>query len=171
MAKTPNKHRARALRQNQTQTEGLLWSVLRDRRLGGWKWRRQVARGPYIVDFFCAEARLVVELDGSQHQAPDAVAYDTRRTACLERLGLRVLRIESAQVLVNLDGVCRDILYACGGAAELAAPNGALFGQNAAVEPPPHPALRATFSPRGGEGSDFDNPSPLLGEKVARSAG
>ena len=147
MAKSRNKERARALPENQTLTEGLLWSVLRGRRLGDWKWKRQVPRGPYIVDFYRAEARLAVELDGSQHRAPDAMAYDARRTAWLESQGVRVLRIESGQVFLNLDGVCRDILIACGGVGEVADRDGPLFGENAAAEPPPHPALRATFSP------------------------
>ncbi len=153
MTKSPNRDRARILRVNQTQTEGLLWSVLRGRRLGDWKWKRQVPRGPYIVDFYCAEANLAVELDGSQHRAPEAIAYDARRTAYLESLGVRVLRIESSEVFLNLDGVCRDILIACGGVGEVADRNGALFGENAAAEPRPHPALRATFSPvkDGGE--------------------
>ena len=80
--------RARELRVNKTRAEALLWHVLRDRRLGGWKWRRQVARGPFIVDFFCKEAGLIVELDGGQHS--DQVDYDARRTAYLgglERVG------------------------------------------------------------------------------------
>ena len=67
MAKVELTDRARALRATQTEVEGLLWGRLRNRRLWGWKWKRQVPRGPYIVDFFCADAALVVELDGSQH--------------------------------------------------------------------------------------------------------
>ena len=166
MAKSRNRNRARALRVDQTQTEGFLWSVLRGRRLGDWKWKRQVPRGPYIVDFYCAEANLAVELDGSQHRAPNAMAYDARRTVYLESLGVRVLRIESGEVFLNLDGVCRDILIACGGVGEVADKKGPLFGENAAAEPPPHPARSlssgrpkagpggATFSPvkNGGEG-------------------
>jgi very-short-patch-repair endonuclease len=77
--------RARDLRANQTQVEARLWSKLRARRLGGWKWKRQVPRGPYIVDFLCVDAKLVVELDGGQHA--DNVAYDERRTAYLETQG------------------------------------------------------------------------------------
>jgi very-short-patch-repair endonuclease len=56
--------RARSLRFDQTDAERLLWGKLRDRRLGGWKWRRQVPRGRFILDFLCVEAGLVVELDG-----------------------------------------------------------------------------------------------------------
>jgi len=103
--------RARALRRADTDAEARLWSSLRDRRLGGWRWKRQVPRGSYIVDFYCAEARLVVELDGGQHA--DQVAYDARRTAYLETLGLRVLRFWNSEVLTNCDGVCLTILNAC----------------------------------------------------------
>jgi very-short-patch-repair endonuclease len=91
--------RARRLRREDTEAEARLWGSLRDRRLGGWKWRRQVQRGPYIVDFLCVEAGFVVELDGSQHA--DNVAYDERRTAYLEGSGLRVLRFWNADVLTN----------------------------------------------------------------------
>jgi very-short-patch-repair endonuclease len=70
--------RARSLRANQTESERRLWGELRGRRLGGWKWRRQAPIGPFIVDFYCPAARLVVELDGSQHL--DQTDYDERRT-------------------------------------------------------------------------------------------
>lgn len=107
--------RARALRADDTEAETRLWQALRDRRLGGWKWRRQVPRGPFVVDFLCPEARLVVELDGGQHAEADAVAYDARRTSFLERQGLRVLRFWNSEVLTNRAGVCLTILDACGG--------------------------------------------------------
>jgi very-short-patch-repair endonuclease len=105
--------RARQLRAEDTPAEARLWNALRDRRLGGWKWRRQTPCGPFILDFFCPEARLVVELDGGQHS--EAIDYDARRTAYLERDGLRVLRFWNAAVLTNRDGVCLTILAACGG--------------------------------------------------------
>jgi very-short-patch-repair endonuclease len=106
-------NRARFLRREDTEAEARLWNALRDRRLGGWKWKRQVPRGPFIVDFLCTEAALVVELDGSQHQ--DRAEYDAKRTAYLNRLGLRVIRFENGAVLTNRDGVCVTILEACGG--------------------------------------------------------
>ncbi len=71
---------------------------------------RQVSRGPYIVDFFCADAQLVVELDGSQHI--DRADHDDRRTAYLERLGLKVLRFWNTDVIEHLDGVCETIMAA-----------------------------------------------------------
>jgi very-short-patch-repair endonuclease len=106
--------RARDLRGRDTRAEARLWNSLRDRRLEGWKWRRQVPIGPYIVDFLCLETNLVVELDGGQHA--EQVAYDARRTAYLEKQQLRVLRFWNSQVLENCHGVCLTILDACGGA-------------------------------------------------------
>ena len=105
--------RARELRAENTEAEAHLWAALRNRRLGGWKWRRQVPRGPFILDFFCPAAGLVVELDGGQHS--EAVEYDARRTAYLEREGLRVLRFWNSEVLKNRPGVCLTILEGCGG--------------------------------------------------------
>lgn len=103
---------ARKLRSGQTGPEAYLWHALRDRRLGGWKWRRQAPCGPFIVDFLCVEAGLVVELDGGQHS--EAVAYDARRTAYLAATGLRVIRFWNSFVLENRPDVCDAIYRACG---------------------------------------------------------
>jgi very-short-patch-repair endonuclease len=106
--------RARDLRARQTDSEGRLWGVLRNRRLGGWKWRRQAPIGPFIADFYCPAARLIVELDGSQHA--DNAAYDERRTKFLNAQGLRVIRFDSDWVWGGaLDHICDAILAACGG--------------------------------------------------------
>jgi very-short-patch-repair endonuclease len=113
MAKTPLTSRARALRADATTPERRLWSELRNRQLGGWKWKRQAPRGRYVLDFFCADAGLVVELDGPQHA--DQVDYDERRTAWLESQGLRVLRFWSEDLCEELDMVCETILGACEG--------------------------------------------------------
>ncbi|WP_309607096.1 DUF559 domain-containing protein [Phenylobacterium sp.] len=107
--------RARRMRRSDTDAEAKLWNALRDRRLGGWKWRRQTPIGPYIPDFLCVEASLVVELDGGQHA--DRMDYDDRRSAYLKRRGFRVLRFWNSAVLTNRDGVCDGILDACGGDA------------------------------------------------------
>ena len=96
------------MRREDTDAEARVWGVLRDRRLGGWRWKRQATCGRYIVDFLCPEAGLVVELDGSQHL--DQGAYDARRTAALAQADLRVIRFWNAEVLTNLDGVCLTIL-------------------------------------------------------------
>ena len=105
--------RARALRTEDTEAEARLWASLRDRRLGGWRWKRQVPQGSYIVDFYCAAARLVVEIDGGQHA--EQLDYDERRTAYLNAKGLRVLRFWNHQVLTSREGVCLTILNACEG--------------------------------------------------------
>jgi very-short-patch-repair endonuclease len=101
------------LRRADTEAEARLWNALRDRRLGGWKWRRQVLAGPFILDFLCVEAALVVEVDGGQHS--ERADDDARRSAWLARRGLRVVRFWNSDVLTNRDGVCLTILDACGG--------------------------------------------------------
>jgi very-short-patch-repair endonuclease len=95
---------ARSLRHRSTDAERKLWSRLRDRRLMGFKFKRQAPRGRYVVDFLCVDAGVVVEVDGSQHGTHRSQA-DQRRTAELERSGLTVLRFWNNEVLTNLDGV------------------------------------------------------------------
>jgi adenine-specific DNA-methyltransferase len=98
---------ARRLRRDMTTTERIIWSRLRDHRLDGLKFRRQAPIGPYIVDFVCASQRLVVEIDGSEHN--ERVEYDAQRTFYLQGLGYRVLRVTNRDVLTNLDGVMQGI--------------------------------------------------------------
>jgi very-short-patch-repair endonuclease len=102
---------ARDLRREQTDAERLLWGHLRDRRLNGFKFRRQVPSEPFIVDFACIERGLVVELDGSQHGEDRALAYDERRTAVLNARGMRVMRFWNEDVLKDLSGVLNVILF------------------------------------------------------------
>ncbi|HEX7599855.1 MAG TPA: endonuclease domain-containing protein, partial [Polyangia bacterium] len=87
--------RRRALRGRATDAERLLWRLLRMRQFLGLKFRRQHPLGRYIVDFYCAERRLAVELDGGQHFTVEGQAYDRRRTAYLAALGIRVVRFTS----------------------------------------------------------------------------
>ena len=101
--------RARNLRLAQTEVERTLWQKLRNRQLNGFKFRRQHPIGPYIVDFFCLDARLAIELDGSQHGDERAVEDDERRTAYLNDQGYRVLRFWNQEVIDNLDGVLEAI--------------------------------------------------------------
>ena len=117
---------ARNLRHRQTDAERRLWSRLRDRRLVGAKFARQVPIGPYIVDFCCRELKLIVELDGGRHAIQ--AAYDAERTALLERLGYRVMRFWDNEVLGNTEGVLIRIV------------------ETLATRPSPRP------SPRRGEG-------------------
>jgi very-short-patch-repair endonuclease len=87
-----------------------MWSRLRNRRLAGLKFRRQHPWPPYVLDFYCAELRLVIELDGGQHYDNRGLEKDRLRTACLQRHGLEVLRFSNLDVLQNLDGVLREIV-------------------------------------------------------------
>ncbi len=100
--------RARTYRKEQTGYETRLWSYLRDRRTDA-KFRRQHAIGPYVVDFACAEARLIVELDGASHDSDEQRAFDAKRSADLESWGWRVLRVPNDRVMINIEMVGRDI--------------------------------------------------------------
>lgn len=107
---------ARRLRREQTPQERELWTRLRDRRLGGYKFRRQHPIEPYTVDFYCAECRLVIELDGGGHA--DQQDYDQARTRYLERNGYRVIRFSNRQVNREMPAVLEAILAACEGESQ-----------------------------------------------------
>ena len=95
-------HAAR-LRREQTDVEQALWFAVRNRRLAGYKFRRQATIGPLVADFLCADAMLIVELDGGQHDEE----ADAARTAYLESRGYRVLRFWNNDAADNLDGFAR----------------------------------------------------------------
>ena len=98
---------AKSLRKNMTKEERHLWyDFLRSYTV---KFLRQKIIGKYIVDFYCAEAKLVVELDGSQHYEDKGKEYDAQRTAYLEKFGIRVLRFSNTEVIHNFSGVCQYI--------------------------------------------------------------
>jgi len=97
---------ASRLRREMTDVERSLWNALRNRQLGGFKFRRQATLGPYVIDFLCIERKLIVELDGGQHSH----AADARRTAYLKTRGCRVIRFWNHEVVENLDGVLATIL-------------------------------------------------------------
>jgi very-short-patch-repair endonuclease len=99
---------ARRLRRDHTDAERVLWFRLRDRRLAGWKFRRQAPIDRYVVDFICADARLIVELDGGQHA--ERTEQDIARTRILESMGYLVLRFWNNDVLANTDGVVESVL-------------------------------------------------------------
>ncbi len=101
--------RAQELRKSQTDAELKLWLQLRGRRLKGYKFKRQIPKGDYIVDFVCEEKKLIVEADGGQHGEQQA-AYDVKRTEFLESQGYRVLRFWNNEVLTNMDGVLTIII-------------------------------------------------------------
>ena len=117
---------AREMRTSATDAEALMWSLVRGRRLLGLKFRRQHAVGRYILDFYCDELQLAVELDGGQHQ--DHANYDAERTERLEKQGIRVLRFWNNDVMTQTEVVMTD-----------------LFNKIQALQPPspqPSPALR-----------------------------
>ncbi|MGH6726414.1 MAG: endonuclease domain-containing protein [Pseudolabrys sp.] len=105
---TPRITTARKLRHSQTDAERALWFRLRDRRLNGLKFRRQMPIKSYIVDFCCESARLIIELDGGQHAVPSP--GEARRTTELEAFGFLVLRFWNNEVLSNIDGVVETIV-------------------------------------------------------------
>jgi len=103
--------RARAMRHDPAPAEMKLWRLLRDRQLGGFKFRRQHRLAGYIADFYCAEASLVIELDGDSHG--DQAEYDERRTKRIERHGHCVIRFVNDDVFRHTDAVLSAIYDEC----------------------------------------------------------
>jgi len=103
--------RCRELRQSATTAESLLWQIIRNRQLGGAKFRRQHPTAGYILDFYCHEAQLAVELDGRGHLEEKQMNYDMERTMILNALGVRVLRFWNHEVLNNTTSVL-EVIYA-----------------------------------------------------------
>lgn len=101
--------RARSLRKDQTECEVLLWKYLRNRQLKECKFRRQYPIGSYILDFYCSDIKLAIELDGSQHNTPQGRYYDNKRTILLKKLGIRTLRFWDNDILQNTHGVLEKI--------------------------------------------------------------
>ena len=97
--------RARELRRKLTLPEVILWNAIRARKLNGARFRRQHPIGPYILDFYCDQAKLAVEIDGAVHDHPDQIGHDQRRTAWLEAQGVAVFRIPAREVLGDLESV------------------------------------------------------------------
>lgn len=102
---------ARQLRENHTFAEARLWEMLRNRRMGGFKFRRQRPIGPYFADFCCLEAKLIVELDGNSHLGREG--YDEARTNYLRDQGWYVLRFENCEVRLAESRVAEVILRLC----------------------------------------------------------
>ena len=98
---------ARALRKRMTDAERLLWRHLRNRELGGLKFKRQYPVGPFIVDFICVEKNVVIEVDGGQHA--DNEELDLQRSAYLNKMGYRVLRFWNNEVLQETEAVLTAI--------------------------------------------------------------
>ena len=101
---------ARDLRQADTDAEQALWSMLRNRRLLGLKFRRQHQVGGFIVDFYCLDLNLAIELDGARHFEDTFQIYDVARTTKLQAMGLTVVRFENDQVMLNMKIVRAQIV-------------------------------------------------------------
>jgi very-short-patch-repair endonuclease len=134
---TNNLNRAKDLRQTQTEAETFVWSELRSRRFSGFKFRRQVPLGNYIVDFVCLDRRVIVELDGGQHNEVARKAYDARRDAWLRGSGFVVLRFWNSDVFLDWEAMAERIRHTLQGRPSK---------QGAAAPSPPAPL------PQWGEG-------------------
>jgi very-short-patch-repair endonuclease len=121
---------ARRLRRTMSLPEVLLWNHLRGKPLGT-KFRKQHPIGDYVVDFYCAEKRLAVEIDGIAHDMSDRPARDSQRDAWLRTQGIDILRLSAAEVLDDVSAAADAIVRYC-------------------VNVPPPSALRAATSPSGG---------------------
>lgn len=102
------RNNAKRMRHEPTEAEKLFWWEVRDRRLDGHKFKRQYLVGGYIADFVCIEQKLIVELDGGQHA--EATEHDEMRSAILQSLGFRVLRVWNAEIFTNMEGVIDAVL-------------------------------------------------------------
>jgi len=113
--KLPDKYKklqklAANLRNNMTDAENKLWQKLRRRQLKGYKFFRQKVVTPYIVDFYCTEAKVIIEVDGSQHYTEEGIRKDQIRDDFLKEKGLKVFRLNNLEVLNNINGVM-EYLY------------------------------------------------------------
>ena len=137
------------LRRNQTPTEKALWELLRNRQLAGMKFRRQHSVGPFVLDFYCAQFRLAVELDGQSHV--DRQEYDLRRTAWLNAVGISVVRFQNEDVVMNVDKVLEEIEQVAGEIAVTPEPGP---DRGLALTPDPSPVRELALTP---------DPSPVRG--------
>ena len=163
---------AKALRQRQTDAEGLLWHYLRKKQLGGFKFRRQQPIGPYIVDFACMPEKLLVELDGGQHA--ERAAHDQRRDAFLRSKGYRVLRFWNNEVFENCYGVLERVYEALrnppprqpepAGSIAATPPQGGSDGTPSTVTGSTPSPFSSSPSPLEGEGWGGGDPMKQEGE-------
>ena len=96
---------ARNLRKNSTIQERRLWNLLKNRQFHNLKFKRQQPIGDYIVDFICKEAKIIIEIDGGQHNEPKNIEYDKSRTEYLNTLGYKVIRFWNNEIYENIEGV------------------------------------------------------------------
>jgi very-short-patch-repair endonuclease len=109
-----NRQNARRMRRALTEPELKFWNAVRAHRLMGLSFRRQMPIGGYIVDFACAEHRLIIEIDGATHSLDKQIERDDHRDAALIALGWRVIRFTNDEVLNRMDDVCTHVLKVIG---------------------------------------------------------
>ena len=104
------KDRARSFRKNMTDAENRMWYFLRDRRLNGYKFVREIPFDSYIADFVCRAKKVIVEIDGAQHAEEQAIKYDKKRTEFLEKNGYKIIRFWNSEVFGDINVVLEAIL-------------------------------------------------------------
>lgn len=119
-SRTVEKEKRRVLRNSPTDHEKLVWDRLKGKQLNGLKFRRQYSVGPYIIDFYCPEVKLAIEIDGAVHQVGDRPEYDAERQAYIERFGIRFVRFTNDAVERDIEGVLTTVSAAatCGAERE-----------------------------------------------------
>ena len=103
------KKRRQELRKNSTNAERLLWSKLKNKQMGGYKFSRQYGIGYYIADFYCPALKLVIEVDGGQHYSEEGMMHDKQREEFLKGMAIRLIRFNNLDVLKNIEGVFESI--------------------------------------------------------------
>jgi very-short-patch-repair endonuclease len=103
------KERRQELRNKPTEAEAHLWKIIQHSKLEGRKFRRQHSVGYYILDFYCPEERLAIEIDGDSHEKNESKQYDVSRTKFLESIGIKVLRLRNKEVLNSIECVIKEI--------------------------------------------------------------
>ena len=103
------KEKRRQLRQNMPEAEVILWSHLKGKTLGDYKFRRQYGIDRYVVDFYCPKSKLVIELDGDSHFTKEAMEYDKQREAFIHSLGIKIIRFTNLEIKKNLTEVLEVI--------------------------------------------------------------
>jgi very-short-patch-repair endonuclease len=154
--------RARELRRDLSLPEVLLWEQLRGGRLQGLRFRRQHPVGPYVLDFFCPASRLAIEIDGAQHDVPEAITRDERRDAWLASQGINILRIPASDILDDhpLDGALRLI-------ASVARGGGEIPPAYRSTTPPPPPSAVPLPRKRGRIRAEFYDQGSVLPENIS----
>jgi very-short-patch-repair endonuclease len=112
--KVSEQYKRRSLRSNMPKAEALVWARLRDRQVEGYKFRRQYSVGAFVVDFYCPELKLAIEIDGPSHWMDGIPEYDAQRQLFLEGKGITVVRVTNERVYQDLDGAIGLIVAAIG---------------------------------------------------------